>query len=983
MNKRHLFFAIITVLLTMNTVVAQVPQSFTYQAVVRNNEGRLVSNSTVGVRVSILHGSPRGTVVYSSEYTPRTNVNGLFSIVIGDSVNSISGIDWVAGPYFLKSEVDPDGGSNYSLKTAQQMLSVPYALHAHTVSKIIGGVNFEEKQKLSISHDTIYITSGNFVKLPAGFSGDYDSLINKPAIPALPTNVSAFNNDAGYLTSYTETQVLNVRNDTICITGGGFIKIPADFSGSYNDLTNKPTLFSGNYNDLTNKPTMPTIPTNLSAFANDVGYMTSVTETQVLSISHDTIYITSGNFVKLPAGFSGDYNDLTNKPTIFFGNYNDLTNKPVIPTVPSNVSAFTNDAGYFNSVTETQTLSNVATNNDSVKSQIKNLYDPTDSMDAINLRTLNAVVSRYDSIITNLLEVIDTLRKPVIPIVTTTIVSGVTAVSATAGGNVSHDGGAAVTARGVCWSTISNPTVSGNYTVDGTGVGGFSSNMTGLAPGTTYYVRAYATNSVGTAYGNEDSFTTDAVIPVVTTAVASSITYNSATSGGTVTSDGGASITARGVCWSTSHNPTTSDSHTTNGTGMGNFTSSIAGLTAGTTYYVRAYATNSVGTAYGNEESFTTDAVLPVVTTAVASNITDRSATSGGTVTSDGGATVTARGVCWSTSHNPTTSDNHTTNGTGTGNFTSSISGIAASTTYYVRAYATNSVGTAYGNEITFTTVPAGALSGVFSIGNNKQVRFSRGNLQWSATGGGSIATIHDVAGGTAAGTWRFAEHQWDVIGYSNSNISSSYTGWLDLYGWGTSGWNSGANAYQPYSTSTNYADYCPGGSYTNNITGAYANADWGVYNAISNGGNQPGLWRTLTQTEWDTLASIRNTTSGIRYAKATVNGVSGVIIVPDNWSASTHTLDSTNMSNATYSANSITATQWIVLENAGCAFLPAPGDRLGSSVDYVGLYGDYWSATYKDNDFIYSLKFGRGSLATGPYGRCVGLSVRLVQDTN
>ena len=182
MNKRHLFFAIITVLLTMNTVVAQVPQSFTYQAVVRNNEGRLLSNSTVGVRISILHGSPWGTVVYSSEYTPRTNVNGLFSIVIGDSVNSISGIDWVAGPYFLKSEVDPDGGSNYSLKTAQQMLSVPYALHAHTVSKIIGGVNFEEKQKLSISHDTIYITSGNFVKLPAGFSGDYNDLTNKPSI---------------------------------------------------------------------------------------------------------------------------------------------------------------------------------------------------------------------------------------------------------------------------------------------------------------------------------------------------------------------------------------------------------------------------------------------------------------------------------------------------------------------------------------------------------------------------------------------------------------------------------------------------------------------------------------------------------------------------------------------------------------------------------------------------------------------------------
>lgn len=190
-----------------------------------------------------------------------------------------------------------------------------------------------------------------------------------------------------------------------------------------------------------------------------------------------------------------------------------------------------------------------------------------------------------------------------------------------------------------------------------------------------------------------------------TTAV-SSITTTTASSGGTITSDGGASVTARGVCWSTSANPTISDSKTTDATGTGTFTSSLTGLTAGTLYYVRSYATNSSGTSYGTQVSFTTASItVPVLAaTTAASSVTGTTASSGGNVTSDGGASVTARGVCWSTSSNPTTSDSKTSDGTGTGTYTSSLTGLSGGTQYYVRAYATNSAGTAYGTEINFTT---------------------------------------------------------------------------------------------------------------------------------------------------------------------------------------------------------------------------------------------------------------------------------------
>ncbi len=292
-----------------------------------------------------------------------------------------------------------------------------------------------------------------------------------------------------------------------------------------------------------------------------------------------------------------------------------------------------------------------------------------------------------------------------LPVAVTNEVSNIGLTSAKCGGTV-IDMGTLVTARGVCWNTSQNPTKEDAHTNDGTGAGTFSSQLSNLEEMTTYYVRAYATNSDGTSYGDEKQFTTLSR-PHVTTCEISGLTYESAVGGGTVTEEGCSPVTVRGVCWGTKPNPTLyyPNSRTSNGTGTGVFSSDITGLYGSTTYYVRAYATNQQGTAYGEEKSFTTlPPVLPTVSINAISDITYETAMGGGEVTSIGGASIEARGVCWSTSHNPTINNSKTANGTGAGSFTSSLTGLTAGTTYYMRAYATNSAGTAYSEEISFTT---------------------------------------------------------------------------------------------------------------------------------------------------------------------------------------------------------------------------------------------------------------------------------------
>ena len=438
----------------------------------------------------------------------------------------------------------------------------------------------------------------------------------------------------------------------------------------------------------------------------------------------------------------------------------------------------------------------------------------------------------------------------VVPTVTTTAASSVTSTTAVSGGNVTSNGGGTVTARGVCWSTSANPTISGSKTTDGTGTGTFTSNIAGLQAGTTYYIRAYATNSAGTGYGDDLTFTTTSVVPTLTTAAVTAITQNTATSGGNITSNGGAAITTRGVCWGTSASPTTAGSHTIDGTGNGVFTSSITGLTPGTLYYVRAYATNSVGTAYGNQVTFTSSTVsLPVVTTAAVTSVSLTAAVSGGNVTSSGGGSVTARGVCWSTSSNPTISDSHSSDGTGTGSFTSNISGLNSGTTYYVRAFATNSAGTAYGAQVEFSTSIADIEGNIYRIvrigtqmwmaenlrtakyNDNTDIPYVTDNTAWSILTtpaycwyGNNIGykpTYGALYNWITVTTDRLCPTGWHVPSDSEFNTMELYLGipsaQIDNWGWrgtnegsemkSTSGWAAGENG-----TNTSGFTALPGG---------------------------------------------------------------------------------------------------------------------------------------------------------------------------
>lgn len=577
------------------------------------------------------------------------------------------------------------------------------------------------------------------------------------------------------------------------------------------------------------------------------------------------------------------------------------------------------------------------------------------------------------------------------PTVETVGADNITMTTATVEGNVTNDGGSAVTERGICYSIYENPTLSDSVRLAGTGIGRYYCEMSNLTNATTYYIRAFATNSEGTSFGDVITIRTveHPLLATVTTDEVSDITINTAVCGGNVINDGYAEITERGICYATHQEPTVFDYKVAGGEGMGLFQCRMSGLEMMTTYYVRAYAKNSEGYAYGNEVSFMTadETYLPEVITHEVTDFNHFYAIGSGEVVANGGLDIIERGICWSTSHNPTTRDNKLTAGTGMGEFECRMSYLYGNTTYYVRAFAANEAGLKYGNEVTFTslphpnTAPEGAIPALFSVSATQQVFFSKGNLQYQAS----------------TGTWRFAEHQWDYVGGSdeaygtvyengvkcdNTQISQSYSGWIDLFGWATSGWNNNNHYYQPWDTENTgwsvngYGYGYWDGEYANySMTGDYLNMDWGVYNPISNGGNEAGLWRTSAEAI-NYIVSYRQNHAYLQ-SDGTVNGVVGKILLPDAWILPNGVSFLGSAGNADINTYSIE--EWEIMEDAGAVFLPYAGQRRENNgvIEYFRGYQYYWD-TYTNSNGNANCWSGYGMYNTERY---YGLPVRLIQN--
>lgn len=397
----------------------------------------------------------------------------------------------------------------------------------------------------------------------------------------------------------------------------------------------------------------------------------------------------------------------------------------------------------------------------------------------------------------------------------------------------------------------------------------------------------------------------------------------------------------------------------------------VTGLQPNTFYYYAYLVDYGAQTPWQSElYGFTTseeEINLPSVATVEVTGVTVSTASCLCHVSDDGGAEVTERGACWSTSPQPDISNFVYAHGHGLGDYTINMVDLESNTTYYVRAYAKNRKGIDYGEELSFTTLdyldpPLGAVNGLYTVGEGHQVWFSTANLQY-------LASEH---------LWGFAENAFDYIGMDNANIAESYDGWIDLFGWGTSGYNHGAVCYQPWSSDSNPDHYLAYGDDHAQLYDQTGQADWG-YNDIFQE-DEVGKWRTMTCEEWDYVLNERNTPSGIRFAKAQVYGVNGLILLPDSWSSSAYYLNNVNQPSASFTSNVISDGWEPFLLFNGAVFLPAAGYRDEDRIEYAGTMGLYYTSESNVRK-AKAINFEHSDIGEMTVFRSWGLSVRLVRE--
>ena len=978
--------------LAVAAAMAQAPEKFTYQAVVRNASNSLVANAPVGVRVSILQGSASGSAVYVETQTATTNANGLVTLSIGGGnvqQGAFADIDWANGPYFLKTETDPNGGSNYSITTTQQMLSVPYALYA----KEAGNIPTVPANVSAFTNDAGYITGYTetdptvpaWAKEANKPTYNYSEIVNTPELPTVPTNVSAFTNDAGYLTNYTETdptvpawakeankptynysEIVNTptiptvptnvsafTNDVGYITT--YTETDPQFNAwdkNYNDLTNKPVLFDGDYNSLTNQPTIPTVPTNVSAFMNDAGYLTEYTEQQVLSISNDTIFLTGGSFVKLPDGFDGDYNSLTNTPTI--------------PTVPDSVSAFTNDAGYITMADIQVLLDEMNHKIDSLENLINNQQPvaPDTTVEPV-FHCGTSTLTDYDGNVYNTVQIgnqcwmKENMR-------TMHYSDG----SEIQNAHQSNVNGEYIPEYGYLydWSAVMHGASSSSAVPSG---------VQGICP-TGWHVPSDAEWTQLTNYvSSQSDYVCGSDTSYISKALADTMGWNDATADCTVGNDPSANNTTGFSVLPAGHYRSQFDLVIGSGM-MANFwscTESSAGNPGGAWARVIANSTAHVSYTSGNrsngfsvrclrDQSGNT-AQVPTVTTSLVSEVATTSATCGGNVTSDGGASVTVRGVCWSTSQNPTVNDSHTTDGGGMGSFTSNITGLAANTIYYVRAYATNSAGTAYGEEVTFTTLSAGGTAVIDSKScpGTPTVTDHEGNVYATVQIGDqcwmrdNLRTTTSPSTGTylipAAGT-DYTETGKQARWYNNDSATYAPMNYGLLYNW-----NAAVDTFN-----TAYGETSVNDDYNAAVSVIFSGHRRGIC---------PAGWHLPSDAEWNTMeATVSGSDWQTSYETSTGyrGNHAGKLAGGDNWISSTMSGAPGDYDNADRNVSGFSA-------------VPA-GYCLGSSFGNAGSYAYFWSSSQNlsyGGNYDRVLYYNYADVSRYINSKLFGYSVRCLRD--
>lgn len=603
--------------------------------------------------------------------------------------------------------------------------------------------------------------------------------------------------------------------------------------------------------------------------------------------------------------------------------------------------------------------------------------------------------------------------------VTTKAVTEITDSSAISGGTITDDGGSPVTARGVVWSITTSPTLENNVgkTENGSGTGSFISELTALEENTNYFVRAYATNSRGTVYGNEMSFKTSnsATIATVATSEVTTTTSTTALLGGNVIDDGNAPVTERGVCYCLAcETPTIENNKVVVGSGVGEFSTTISGLQPNADYFYRAYAINSQGIAYGETVFFfpLPESRLATVSTFTPQNIVPGAATLGGEITETGASGIIERGVCWSTSPSPVIDDNkaifYLFGGDGIEPFSREITGFLANTTYFVRAFATNGDGTAYGQEENWTTSPEIALPAVTT--NEPE----------------GITTNSAVLGGHVDNTGGTYVNEWGIVYGTSSNPTvddnkfviqnTDINGGSGSIGVTISELNAGTNYYvRAYAINSQGIGYGEQRSFTTkSVTEeTVTDIEGNVYQTVTING-QVWMAENLKTTKYNDGTFIPNVTGNTTWLQLTsgafcwcyndINNKStyGALynwfavnsrkLCPEGWHVpgdDEWTLLTEYLGGEGVAGGKMKSTTGWNSPNTGATdssrFSALPGGYRFGSGEFTGLgdYGVWWSKTENSGSFVLcrSLNYNSAFVYRINYSKESGFSVRCVKD--